>query len=209
MKFSLFPRSYKFNGLFIEQNRQILKASRLLSEIFSTTEEIPHKVKEIQLIEAEGNGIAREITRTLSLTFITPLDREDIHEINVAQEALLNVIKTIANRVGLHNSTTFTKHSKELISNFNFMLEEIHNVLELALNKRDASEHVRRVKTLKELSDVVLLQALTEIYQIDLTSPDAIVDIITWTQIYDRIEKAVLRAENLANMLEGISLKYA
>jgi uncharacterized protein len=209
MKFSLFPRSYKFNELFVQQNRQILKGCKLLNEIFQTSDDIPHKVKEIQLIEAEGNGIAREITRTLSLTFITHLDREDIHEINVAQEALMNVIKTIANRVGLHDSTTFTKHSRELISNFNFMLEEIHNVLELALNKQDASEHVRRVKSLKDISDVVLLQALTEIYQIDLSRTDAIVDIITWTQIYDRIEKAVLRAENLANMLEGISLKYA
>jgi uncharacterized protein len=209
MKFSLFPKTFKFNHLFIEQNRQILKACKLLNQIFETSKEIPHKVKEIQLIEAEGNSISREITRQLSLTFITPLDREDIHEINVAQEALLNVIKTISNRVSLHNSSKFTKHSRELISNFNFMIEEIHNVLELALNKRDASEHVRRVKTLKELSDVVLLQALTEIYQIDLTSPDAIVEIITWTQIYDRIEKAVLRAENLANMLEGIYLKYA
>ncbi|HNX01330.1 MAG TPA: DUF47 family protein [Candidatus Cloacimonadota bacterium] len=209
MKFSLFPKSYKFNDLFIQQNRHILKASKLLNEIFTKSEEIQHKVKEIQLIEAEGNGISREITRQLSLTFITPLDREDIHEINVAQEALLNVIKTIANRVGLHDSTTFTKHSKELISNFNFMIEEIHNVLEFALHKQDASESVRRVKTLKELSDVELLQALTEIYQIDLTRPDAIKDVVTWTQIYDRIEKAMLRAENLANMLEGISLKYA
>ncbi len=209
MKFSLFPKSYKFSDLFMQQNRQILKACKLLNEIFTSSDDIPHKVKEIQLIEAEGNSISREITRQLSLTFITPLDREDIHEINVAQEALLNVIKTISNRVSLHNSTTFTKHSKELIANFNFMIEEIYHVLELALNRKDASEHVRRVKTLKELSDIVLLQALTEIYQIDLTKTDAIVEIITWTQIYDRIEKAVLRAENLANMLEGISLKYA
>jgi uncharacterized protein len=68
---------------------------------------------------------------------------------------------------------------------------------------------VRRVKTLKEHSDMVLVQALTDIYRSDLSGQDALIEIVTWTQIYDRIEKAVIRAENLAIMLEGISIKYA
>jgi uncharacterized protein Yka (UPF0111/DUF47 family) len=89
------------------------------------------------------------------------------------------------------------------------MVEEIHQILQCLTCNKEAGEHVRRVQTLKENSDHLLLQALTDIYEIDLTRPDAIVEIITWSQIYDRIEKAVIRAENLANTLEGISLKYA
>jgi uncharacterized protein len=209
MGFSLLPKSYKFYDLFIEQNDQIVQATQVLCDIFAHYDDLQRRCKEIQLIEAEGNTISREIARQLSLTFITPIDREDIHDINVSQEALLNVIKGISNRIGLQSINKLTPLSQELISNFQFMIEEINQILHVFIKKKDPSLSVRRVQTLKEQNDTILLQALTDIYNIDLTKPDALVEIITWTQIYDRIEKAVIRAENLANMLEGIYLKYA
>jgi len=209
MKFSLFPKSYKFYDLFTLQNEQILKAISTLNDIFNSEGDFQKKCKEIQLIEAEGNNISRDIAKQLSMTFITPIGREDIHTLNVAQEALLNVIKGICTRISLLNHTDFTPQSKELIGNLHFMIEEINKILHLFLKQKDPGENVRRVQTLKEHSDGVLLRALTEIHRADLTPPDALVEIITWSQIYDRIEKAVIRAENLANIWEGISLKYA
>jgi uncharacterized protein Yka (UPF0111/DUF47 family) len=209
MRFSLFPKTFKFYDLFLEQNEQILKAITVLEDIFTHYEDVARKSKEIQLIEAEGNTISREIARQLSQTFITPIDREDIHDINVSQEILLNVIKGISNRISLQSITQLTSASQELVKNLKLMLEEINHILHIFVKKQDPGVHVRRVHVLKEHSDMVIMQALASIYQIDLTKPDAIVDIITWSQIYDRIEKAVIRAENLANMLEGISLKYA
>jgi uncharacterized protein Yka (UPF0111/DUF47 family) len=209
MKFSLFPKSYKFYDLFILQIEQILKAITTLNNMFNNEGEMQRSCKEILLIEAEGNNISRDIAKQLSLTFITPIDREDIHDLNVAQEALLNVLKGICNRISLLTHTNFTPESKELICNLKFMIEEINNILQLFLKKKDPGENVRRVQTLKELSDAILLRALTEVYRTDLNQQDAIVEIITWSQIYDRIEKSVIRAENLANIWEGISLKYA
>jgi uncharacterized protein len=209
MSFSLFPRTFKFYDMFLRQNTQIVRAITLLDETFRQEGDITRNCKEIQLIEAEGNTISRDITKQLSMTFITPLDREDIHDLNVAQEALLNVIKGISTRISLQPVNAMTKASQELIGNLHFMIEEIKKILELVTRKKDPSEEVRRVKTLKEHSDMVLVQALTEIYRVDLSGQEAIFEIVTWTQIYDRIEKAVIRAENLAVMLEGISIKYA
>lgn len=209
MAFSLFPRTFKFYDMFFRQNTQIVKAVTLLDEIFAQTGDLAHKFKEILLIEAEGNAISRDITKQLSMTFITPMDREDIHDLNVAQEALINVIKGISNRVSLQPATTMTKASQELVANLRFMIEEIHTILNQVIKKKDPAEAVRRVKTLKEHSDQTLLRALTEIYRADLHGSDAILEIVTWSQIYDRIEKGMIRAENLAIMLEGISIKYA
>jgi uncharacterized protein Yka (UPF0111/DUF47 family) len=209
MAFSLFPRSYKFYEMFEHQNTQILKAISLLDAIFRQEGDLAHHGKEIQLIEAEGNNISREISRQLSLTFITPLDREDIHDLNMAQEALLNVIKGISTRISLMSVVHMTPAARELIANLHFMIEEIHNILLLVIRKKEPAEEVRRVKTLKEHSDLILVQALAAVYQFDTSGPEAICEIITWSQLYDRIEKAVIRAENLANMLEGISIKYA
>jgi uncharacterized protein len=209
MRFTLLPRTFKFYDLFILQNEQIRKAISVLNEIFNQTGDLQMQCKEIQLIEAEGNTISRDIAKQLSLTFITPLDREDIHELNVAQEALLNVIKGISNRISLLSNTEFTHQSQELVRNLAFMIEEINAIMHQFLKKKDTGESVRRVQTLKEHSDIVLLNAMMEIHKTELTPSDALVEIITWMQIYDRIEKALIRAENLASIWEGISLKYA
>ena len=85
MSFSLFPKSVKFFDLFLEQNRKTFKAATILNEIVQDFTDVEEKCKQINIIEAEGNGICRNIP-TLSITFITPIDREDIHEINIAQE---------------------------------------------------------------------------------------------------------------------------
>lgn len=210
MGFSLFPKTYKFYDLFIKQNRIILDAATILTDIFETFSDLRTKCKEVQLLEAEGNYISREIAKRLSLTFITPIDREDIHELNVAQEAIMNVIKTISLRLESYNFKDVKKTAKELILNLKFMLEEIEIIISnLFITKKEIDEHIRRIKTLKEEADSLLLRALGEIYEYDITAPDVIVEITKWTLMYDRIEKAFIRIENLANLLEGISLKYA
>ncbi len=209
MGFSLFPKTYKFYDLFIQQNKKIIEAANNLNLIFVEFTDVSRHCKEIQLIEAEGNRISRDLVRLLSLTFITPIDREDIHEINVAQEAILNNIKGISNRINMYNFTGITQPSKELVENLLIMLAENESILNNLINKKDAGESVRRVKKLKEDSDNILMHAIGDIYKFDLNNPNIILEIIKWTQIYDRIEKAIIRTENLATIMEGICLKYA
>lgn len=209
MGFSLFPKTYKFYEMFELQHQKIIEAIELLNDIFNNPEETSRKSKEITLIEMEGNRISREITKLLSMTFITPIDREDIHEVNVAQEALLNTIKGIANRVNMYSVCSFSDSSKELIENFKMIIDEHTHILKSMIKKKDPGESVRRVKKLKEDSDAILMRGIQEIYNLKVNDEHIVLEIIKWTQIYDRIEKAIVRADNLANILEGICLKYA
>ena len=96
MRFSLFPKTVKFYDLFAKQSAKTLEAASLLSEIFSDFSDCSDKCAKINAAEAEGNAIFREIAAQLSLTFITPIDKEDIHEINLIQEDVLNLIKAIS-----------------------------------------------------------------------------------------------------------------
>ena len=85
MGFSLFPRSAKFYDLFKEQHRKVAKAAGVLDDLFTSFEDVEERCKRITIIESEGNAISRRIAKELSLTFITPIDREDIHEINLTR----------------------------------------------------------------------------------------------------------------------------
>lgn len=209
MGFSLFPKTYKFYDMFILQNDKIKDAVKILNSIFNDPADINRKCKEITLIEDEGNHISSDITRLLSSTFITPIDREDIHEINVAQEALLNAIKSLANRMNMYNVIEVTRASQELIENLDMILHEHEFILKAMINKKDAIEHLRKVKKLKEDSDNILMHGIHDIYNFNLKDDNIVLEIIKWTQIYDRIEKTIIRADNLANIMEGICIKYA
>ncbi len=102
MSFSLFPRSPKFFELFREQNRIIVNAATVLNKMAQEFENCENLCQVINMLEAEGDAINRTIRRELSTTFITPIDREDIHEINSSQETILNHIQAVSNRVGVY-----------------------------------------------------------------------------------------------------------
>ena len=209
MGFSLFPKTYKFFDMFVLQHNKIKEAIFILKTIFHDQTDISLKCKEITLLEDEGNRISSDITRLLSSTFITPIDREDIHEINVAQEALLNSVKSLANRLNMYNIVKVTKASIDLMENLELILREHELILQAMIHKKDANENLRHIKKLKEDSDTILMYGIHDIYNFNIQDDNIVLEVIKWTQIYDRIEKTIIRADNLANIMEGICIKYA
>jgi len=171
--------------------------------------DVENKCKSINLIEETGNGIARSISQQLSMTFITPIDREDIHNINIAQEDLLNLIKAISTRIGLYDFHVVKFPAKKLVKNLSIMIEEGGRMLDRLRERKPVDENAKKVKSLKYECEMLLLVALGEVYDIKLTGFDAVMEIVKWTHIYDRIEQAVNQAERLADIIEGVVLKNA
>ena len=102
MSFSLFPKSPKFFDLFREQNRIIVNAATVLHKMAQEFVNCEDQCQVINMLEGEGDVINRTIRRELSTSFITPIDREDIHEINSSQETILNHIQAVSNRIGVY-----------------------------------------------------------------------------------------------------------
>ncbi|HNX20452.1 MAG TPA: DUF47 family protein, partial [Acidobacteriota bacterium] len=105
MAFSLFPRSVKFFDLFLDQHQNLQAAASRLAELFDDIENKTVICDDIAALEVKGNAMEREISKQLSATFLTPIDREDIFYINRYQESTLNLIKGVARRIGLYNFT--------------------------------------------------------------------------------------------------------
>jgi len=211
MGFSLFPRSAKFYDLFKEQHRKLVKAAAILDDLFTTFDDVEERCKSINIIESEGNAISRRIAKELSLTFITPIDREDIHEINLTQEDILNLIKAIASRIGLFGFDRIRYPARRIISNLRVMIEELGCVLAQMSQNRHAEEHFHKIENLKHECETLLMVGIGELYDGGDEKPDygVILDIVKWKHIFDRIEAAVNRTESLSDVLEGVVLKNA
>ncbi len=209
MGFTLFPKTAKFYELFALQNRKLQKAAGVLHDIFHDFQGVEEKCMKINLIESEGNKICRDIATQLSLTFITPIDREDIHEINLSQERILNLLKAISTRIGLYDVEHVKYPARKLIANLTQMIEETGTMLSLLSSKNGFESPLETVRALKYDSETILLVALGEIYDDATATPGSMLSIIKWSHIYDRIEEAVSRTEALADILEGVMLKNA
>lgn len=212
MGFSLFPKEVKFYDLFKDQNRKLIKAVSILDEMFHTLEDVEDRCTQINIIEAEANSISRRISTELSSTFITPLDREDIHQINITQEALINIIKATATRIGLFDCGEVLYPSRRLVRSLKVMIEEVGEVLAKLAKNTHAKEHIETIKSHKYECEMLLLVGLGELYDTKdqkKEDPAAILHIIKWNHIYGRIEQAVERAERLSDVLEGVLLKHA
>jgi len=209
MGFSFFPKEVQFFDLFQEQFEKLNEAVIALSSIFQEFEDVENKCKSINLVEETGNEVARRISKQLSTTFITPIDREDIHSINVAQEDLLNLIKAISTRIGLYDFHVIKFPAKKLVKNLSIMVEEVGRMMDRLRQRKPVEENAKKIKSLKYECEMLLLVALGEVYDIKLTGFDAVMDIVKWTHIYDRIEQAVNQADRLADIIEGVVLKNA
>jgi len=206
---SFFPKIVRFFELFKQQNDILVDTSQTLYDLFDDYTNISVKCSKIIKNEYTGNDISKEIAKQLSLTFITPIDREDIHAINMAHENALNSMRAISARIGLYHFDHVTPGAKELIHKLKLMFGSISLMLVQLSKRKEVEEQAEKVKELKIEADMLLLLSLGENYECPNENTLDLLEIIKWSHIFDRIEEALANAEILANTIEGISLKNA
>jgi len=212
MGFSFFPKTPKFFDLFMKQSAKLIESVSILTELFHDFTDVEERCNRIHVIEDDANLIYYEVFRQLSKTFITPIDREDIHQINLAQKDVHNLINAVSTRIAICGFTRINNTAKEVVDNLNAMIVEAGRMLEKLGSRKEMDGNYKTVKQLKEDSETLLLLALEEIYGYNVNRPEVILDIldiIKWSQIYDRIEQAINRTEGLADIIQGIILKNA
>ncbi len=207
MGFSLFPRNQKFFNLFQKQHGLLKEATEALNKAFTDFPDLAAPCRSIHELEQRGDEVFHEIFRELSRTFITPLDREDIHEINVTEEALMRAVSSIANRLGLYKPAAMRKAAIELADNFGRIIRETDQML-VHMNENNAVDaEIRNIRALKQESDLFILVDLGEIYeQVDPDSAAAF-ETMKWDQIYSRMEDGIDKAVYLAHVIEGVCIK--
>jgi predicted phosphate transport protein (TIGR00153 family) len=205
VRFRLIPRSEKFFDMFNEAARNIhqgAKAFQQMLEEFRGTEEQWRAVEEY---EHEGDKITHRILRTLHQTFITPVDREDIHRMTVALDDVIDLIEASAARMVMYKVGKPTAEALRLGSLIVRCTDQIVRGVSALPKYEFIQEHCIEINRLENEADDVSREAIASLF-VGEAPP---IEVIKWKEIYETMETATDRCEDVANLLEEIALKQA
>ncbi len=208
VKFNLIPREAKFFDLFEQMAKTMVMAARELKKLVGTWEDVETKVALITEIEHEGDTTTHQIMYQLNRSFVTPFDREDITLLAHALDDVIDLIHAAADTMLLYKVKTPGQRAKELAD----IIVQITVVVEKAIpqlrQRTDIQEMLNfcvEINRLENVADKIFRSALTELF--DNTTD--IAEVIKWREIYQEMESATDKCEDVANVLEGVALKHA
>ncbi len=207
-RFHLIPREEKFFELFEEGAHNIVEAAQILKELIYTWENIEPKVAEVKELEHKGDNITHEIIARLHRTFVTPFDREDIALLTKSLDDVMDFIDSVAGTMLLYKVGRPGKRAKELADIIIQATVEVEKaVLDLRHRKKlkQILDRCVEINRLENAADVVYRAAVAELFE-DSTD---MAHVIKWREIYEHMESATDRCEDVANVLEGVALKNA
>lgn len=205
MMFGLIPREEAFFELFKKAAHNMIEGSRLLEEMMRDLRSPVEQAKRIKDVEHIGDGITHDIVLRLNQTFITPIDREDIHDLASALDDILDVAEAIADRFVLYKVTKPTEMAIKLANIlYQASVAVGCGVDRLGLAHPDVKECSVQVNSLENEADRVSRDAISALFEKE-TDPMAV---IKWKEIYEAFEAGTDRCEDVANILERIALKH-
>jgi predicted phosphate transport protein (TIGR00153 family) len=206
-KFSLFPREKNFFILFEQSAQNAVKIAQQLKDMLQTWENIKERVGVITSLEHEGDAITHQIIAQLHRTFVTPFDREDIALLAYSLDDITDFIHSAADAMLLYRVECPTDKAKELADIAVQAVVEVEKAMAEIHERIDRDKLLKRcveINRLENVGDSVYRSALAELF---VSSTDHTY-LIKWREIYEHIETAIDRCEDVANVLEGVALKY-
>ena len=206
--FSLIPKEMIFFDLFEEAAKNAHQGAVALLDLLEDFRNIPEKVKKIKDIEHAGDKITHTTIEKLNQTFITPLDREDIHELISRLDDIIDLIDSAVARMHLYKIDKVTEDAKALgkvlVKATQIIMELLPKMRTLKLSSSLLQDCIA-IHTQENEGDRIEQHALASLFE---NGQDPIY-IIKWKDIYEELESATDRCEDVANVIEGIVLKNA
>lgn len=208
MKFRLFPRDEKFFDMFEIQVEKVLEGARLIKELFDDLGRADVLAVLIKEKESEGDDITHRIIESLHRTFVTPIDREDIHSLATKLDDILDHMEAVSERIVLFKIDRSTQYAQSFATVLIESVEAVMNAVKLLHDMRNADkimEYCIEVNRLENVADGYLRSALAELFDGDYKTRE----VMKWKEIYEHLENAVDDCEDAANVIEGAVLKYS
>jgi hypothetical protein len=206
----LVPKDRKFFPLFVETANNLVFASDLLVKLVSETdlvkiEELIKKIKEAELI---GDAITRRLLQELNGTFITPFDREDIHELINTMDDVVDYIYSASKRVHFYKLSSFPVEFlwiAELIHEAN---KEIQFILSHVNSINDFKEHKGSCKKIRQMEskvDDIYQEYLARLFDEEVNA----IDLIKKRDILTTLEKAIDKCDDISNIFSSLIVKMS
>ncbi len=203
----LVPQEKKFYD-FLEQYSDLSReCSGKLMELFKDFEKREELYLDIKIIESKGDDLMHKIVDELNSTFITPIDREDIYELANRLDDILDFNEGVAERVMMFKLEEPTKALNELSDILYQSAKELAAAMPLMRVKKkwpDMKKHLVEINRLENSADRLMRKALVELFE----TKEA-VEIMKLKEIYEHIEEAIDRCEDVAEIIENLGVKNA
>src|SRR6266550_5936901 len=202
--FSLVPRDKQFFKEFLTLAEDVRSGAQALKQMIASDPPDLSKVEVIKEIEHACDRTTRSIIDRLNRTFVTPLDREDIHALAGSLDDVMDAIDAAAAVIRLYKIIRVRNGAKRLVEIVCDSMDGITEALTLLERRDGVLEIAARVKQLEHEADRVHQDAIVELFDQE-RDPIAV---IKWKEIFDFLEAATDRCEDVANLLEGVIVKH-
>lgn len=207
----LLPKDEKFLKLFVKDVENLVTSATLFREAMVSTispQERAQKIRKLEELEHKGDEITHQILSELSLTFITPLDREDIHALATTLDDILDYIQGTGHRMILYQIESITPEEEKLATLIYQQVLELHKVIPLLhqLKKADTiKEALVKINSIENEADDVFERAIADLFK-NCKDP---IELIKVKELLVSLETATDQCEDAANVIESIMIKNA
>jgi len=202
---NLLPRDEKYFDRFSELAQRIHESAKILDEFFNGTSPVATVADRIKRLEHECDEISHEILRGIDRTFITPIDREDIHMLASRLDDVIDLLDGTSRRFAMLHITEVLPPARQLSAVLLKAATEIQAAVKEMRKPIAVHQHVARIKQLEEEGDAIYHEAVGALFA---GTPNAL-DVIKWKEMYDTLEGAIDSCMGVAQVLQSISLKNA
>ena len=207
-KLNFLPKEPKFFDLFEASAQNTIKAAKSLKEMVDTWQFVDSHIAEITELEHEGDSITHQVISLLHRTFVTPFDREDIALLAHTMDDVIDFIHSAADSMFIYKIDKPTQRSKELADIIVLATIEVEKAVKGLRSKSEFKtilEECVEINRLENAADRVYRAAIGELFD----EKTDMAKVIKWREIYEHMESATDRCEDVANVLEGVALKNA
>jgi uncharacterized protein len=194
----LMPRDEKFFDLFVADGENLLAAARELADLMTSYDRVEERVARIQVLEKAGDEIDRLVDERLERAFITPLDREDIHELVSRLDDVVDGIQETAETLVIYGISAPTDEARRLSEILAAQAAQLLEALRKLEGLKGIEPHLRQVHELENEADGLSRAAIARLFR---GSMDAL-EVIKWRDLYHALEEAIDAAEDVAEIMQ-------
>ena len=209
LSLSFLPKEDRFFFLLHQSALNIQQVAHRFQDLMDNFENVPEKVREIKELEDFGDQVIHDITQSLHKTFVTPIDREDILALAGRLDDVIDAIDEAAQYTLEYRIEETTEYARQLAKIIVGCADELEKALGLLSTRGSKLKEILpmsiEINRLENEADQVLSRAMGELFN----NGYEVTQILKWRDIYRDMEEATDRAEDAANVLEGIVLKHS
>jgi predicted phosphate transport protein (TIGR00153 family) len=201
----LIPREERFFSLFVEDAANVLGAARLFEAMLRTYDAPVDRARELREAEHRGDEISHNIGHRLEATFVTPFDREEIYALISGLDDVLDLIEECADTFVLYRIEAPTAVAVQQASIIVRQCEQLHEALSHLRGFKGLERYWIEVHRLENEGDVLARKAIADLFA-DGSEP---LQVIKWKDVYALLESTIDKCEDVANIIERITIKHA